>query len=332
MGYTLAHATKHIHPIDDVACPVARRRLRKLLEITRLMEAGCTRQAALKNQGVSQSTYYEWKALLEAKGMRGLVPKSKRPKTHPGRRWTMDDASRICRLRQERPWEGKRRIQAAHNRLYPERPLALAAVGRILSWLRGRRRIRPCDWWRRGGKTRQPRDFTQTHAQPFNPKEDWHRGVQMDSMTIWEDGRCFKEFRAVMPDNREMFSKVYSRATADTARDFLLEAVKRLDIRCIQVDGGSEFRGVFEETCAELGIELLVLRPQNPKWNGLVERANRTVREEFWAHYTGDYNCQGINEALDRYRHYYNHLRPHYALGLKTPAEYATMTAVSARV
>ena len=181
MGYTLAHATKHIHPIDDVACPVARRRLRKLLEITRLMEAGCTRQAALKNQGVSQSTYYEWKALFEAKGMRGLVPKSKRPKTHPGR-------------------------------------------------------------------------------------------------------RRFKEFRAVMPGNREMFSKVYSRATADTARDFLLEAVKRLNIRCIQVDGGSEFRGVFEETCAELGIELLVLRPQNPKLNGLVERANRTVREEFCAH------------------------------------------------
>jgi transposase InsO family protein len=53
-------------------------------------------------------------------------------------------------------------------------------------------------------------------------------------------------------------------------------------IKSVQVDGGSEFRAEFEEICGKLGIPLIVLPPASPKYNGGVERSNRTMREEFY--------------------------------------------------
>ncbi len=38
----------------------------------------------------------------------------------------------------------------------------------------------------------------------------------------------------------------------------------------------------FETACAECGIPLIVLPPAKPKYNGGVERGNRTFREEFY--------------------------------------------------
>jgi len=61
----------------------------------------------------------------------------------------------------------------------------------------------------------------------------------------------------------------------------LLEYVQKVPfkIKSIQVDGGSEFMAEFEDACQELNIPLIVLPPASPKYNGGVERANRTFRE-----------------------------------------------------
>lgn len=39
----------------------------------------------------------------------------------------------------------------------------------------------------------------------------------------------------------------------------------------------------FEEACGDLKIELYVLPPKRPRYNGGVERGNRIFREEFYA-------------------------------------------------
>jgi hypothetical protein len=39
----------------------------------------------------------------------------------------------------------------------------------------------------------------------------------------------------------------------------------------------------FEEACKDLSIQLYVLPPKRPQWNGGVERGNRIFREEFYA-------------------------------------------------
>ena len=51
-------------------------------------------------------------------------------------------------------------------------------------------------------------------------------------------------------------------------------------IKAIQIEGGSEFKSVFEDECRKRGI--LLLPPRSLKLNGRVERANRTDTEEFY--------------------------------------------------
>ena len=93
-------------------------------------------------------------------------------------------------------------------------------------------------------------------------------------------------------------------------------------IRAIQVDGGSEFRAQFEESCRDLGIRLFVLPPCSPKLNGHVERAQRTHREEFYELYDGDLEIGPLNRALRHWERIYDTLRPHRSLDGSTPAEY----------
>ena len=58
-------------------------------------------------------------------------------------------------------------------------------------------------------------------------------------------------------------------------------------VKAIQVDGGSESQGEFEDACRQRGILLFVLPPHSPKLNGYVERAHRTRVEEFYDFYDG---------------------------------------------
>lgn len=56
-------------------------------------------------------------------------------------------------------------------------------------------------------------------------------------------------------------------------------------IKDIQVDGGSEFRSLFEDQCKSLNIPLFVLPPKKPNLNAGVERLNRTCQEEYFLRY-----------------------------------------------
>jgi len=89
-------------------------------------------------------------------------------------------------------------------------------------------------------------------------------------------------------------------------------------VRAIQVDGGSEFQGAFEEACQQQGINLFVLPPRSPKLSGHVERANRTHAEEFYEVAGLPWSVAELNQdALARER-VYSTVRPHQALGYKT--------------
>lgn len=94
-------------------------------------------------------------------------------------------------------------------------------------------------------------------------------------------------------------------------------------IKSIQVDGGSEFMRDFEHACAEMKIDLFVLPPKRPQYNGGVERGNRTFREEFYS------RKDSFAESLDDLRldlhkalHKYNTFRPHFSLKGLTPMQY----------
>ena len=54
------------------------------------------------------------------------------------------------------------------------------------------------------------------------------------------------------------------------------------------------------------------------------------MRIECWSQYRDELACAAMNKALDSCLDYCNNRRRHRSLGMKTPAEFATMTAMAA--
>ena len=69
----------------------------------------------------------------------------------------------------------------------------------------------------------------------------------------------------------------------------------------------------------KLGVDVIHSRPYHPQTRGKNERFHRSLKAEVLAmqtfHSFGD-----IQTAFDRWRHLYNHDRPHQALGFDVPA------------
>ena len=127
------------------------------------------------------------------------------------------------------------------------------------------------------------------------------------------------------PTTRIKQSYCYATPSSKNAKDFLINHLiptLPFNIKSIQVDGGFEFRKYFEEACKELNIPLFVLPPYSPKYNGRIERSNRTIREEFYNNKKLLENCitrADYNDKLKEYIDKYNNYRPHQALDFKTP-------------
>ena len=70
----------------------------------------------------------------------------------------------------------------------------------------------------------------------------------------------------------------------------------------------------------EQGIEVEFTRPASPQDNGSHERMHRDLKAE--AIQPPSANLAAQQRRFDRWRHTYNHDRPHEALGQQTPAEF----------
>lgn len=85
-----------------------------------------------------------------------------------------------------------------------------------------------------------------------------------------------------MPGPRKV-STISSKHT----KAFLLEILQSLpyQVHTVQTDNGSEFEGVFEEYCQVQQIKHIWTYPNSPKINGVIERFNRSIKEEWLERY-----------------------------------------------
>lgn len=272
--------------------------------------------------GISRATFYRYDKRLCELG-KGILPPSKRPKSLRKPLWGESEMQDVLRLRRENPTYGKAKIAVILKRDHGVR-ISESTVGRILKHLMAKGLIQ-----RSLSALRQKRKRNfQKHARP------WRYGmqslkpgqmVQIDHMSVSANQITVKHFQAWDPKTKYIQACAASNATSTTAKRFLLDLIQRapFKISSIQVDGGSEFMLHFEEACADLGIELFVLPPKSPQYNGGVERGNRTFREEFYARrdLRAD-SVRAINAELQKAVHKYNSYRPHANLNMLTPLGY----------
>ena len=85
----------------------------------------------------------------------------------------------------------------------------------------------------------------------------------------------------------------------------------------IQTDNGGEFRGAFARHLAARGVPQRFIPKRSAPWNGKVERANRSVDDEYYL------NPNRPWRSLSAYVRWYNSERPHLGRGMDglTPLE-----------
>jgi transposase InsO family protein len=130
---------------------------------------------------------------------------------------------------------------------------------------------------------------------------------------------------AIDDATRLAYAEVLTDEKAATALGFLRRALtffRRHGFRVERVmsDNGSAYRSKLHAfACRALGVRHLTTRPYRPQTNGKAERFIRTLLAE-WAYAAIYRTSSERTAALDGWLWRYNHLRPHGALGRKTPS------------
>lgn len=288
-----------------------------------------TRNARLtcRHFGISPDTFYRWKRRYQPKNLKSLEdnPKLKRPKRLRTPTTPLAIVVRVKELRETYPRWGKEKIAVLLRR--EGYRVSVSTVGRIIKRLKDQGVLKEPvanfistkkRYLKRVWAVRKPQDY----------QVDEHGDlVQIDTLDIRPiPGVVRKQFTARDIISKWDVIKVYGSATANLAAEFIDTLISRLpfEIKAIQIDGGSEFKGEFELECQRRHIRLFVLPPGRPDLNGCVERSNRTHTEEFYEVNDFSLEIDKLNEQLKDWEKIYNTVRPHQALHYLTPLEYIT--------
>jgi transposase InsO family protein len=164
------------------------------------------------------------------------------------------------------------------------------------------------------------------------PNELWQADI-----TAWQlaSGEVVEILNQI-DDHSRLFlgSDAYPRVkAADVVQSFHKAAELHGLPASLLTDNGAVFVGSYrggkvllEYELERLGIEFKNSRPYHPQTCGKVERLHQTLKR-YLAKQPPAETLQALQGQLDAFAHYYNHIRPHRAIGRRTPLQ-----AYSARV
>jgi transposase InsO family protein len=277
--------------------------------------------------GVSERTALKWLARYRAEGDLGLIDRSSAPR-------------RVANRTDERRVEviaALRRVRLTGAEIAEVLGMALSTVSGILTRIGlgklGRLGLEPAERYERerpgelihvdvkklgriqGGAGKRVRDGLRRH---YNPTVTDAAG-NIRKTVGWEYVHI-----AIDDATRLAYVEVLRDEKAATAIGFLRRAVAHyasygVTVRELITDNGSAYRStVHAIACRALGIRHLRTRPYRPQTNGKAERFIRTLLGG-WAYGAIYRDSHQRNAALAGWLDFYNHRRPHGALGHKPP-------------
>ena len=135
-------------------------------------------------------------------------------------------------------------------------------------------------------------------------------------------GKKVYQFEALDCFTRKRVVGLASQLNSQQGADFLYRVISEFPfhIAAIQSDGGSEFLGTFSLAVEKLKLVRYFNRPNYPQGNVRIERSFRTDEEEFYQVEDLPVDPDGLEAALQTWNQItYEQVRPHEALGYKTP-------------
>ena len=140
-----------------------------------------------------------------------------------------------------------------------------------------------------------------------------NRGSGYQVLHVCNDDHSRAAYMEVLPDEKK-----------DTTAAFLQRALLHFQaqgvlVRKLLTDNGSAYRSKeFKAMRESFGLKHSRTRPYRPRTNGKAERLIQTVLRE-WAYGPTWQTSDERNQALSAWLHFYNHHRPHMALGGQPP-------------
>jgi putative transposase len=276
---------------------------------------------------ISRSTFYNWRRRYDPKNLRSLEDRSSRPKRARQRSWGVETVKAVQRLREKYPRWGKDKLAVLLRQ--DNIKASVSTVGRVINYLKATGQlVEPARSRRKLSKKARARIYAVRKPKDYGAKVPGDI-VQIDTMDVYPwPGLHLKHFSLEDVISRINCLELRGRATAKITAEVLEDALARFpfEVKALQIDGGSEWKAEFEAACQKLGILLFVLPPRSPKLNGCVERAHRTHQEEFYEVTDCEPTLEDLRAALREWEHTYNAVRPHQALGYKTPLDYLKET------
>jgi transposase InsO family protein len=264
--------------------------------------------------GISRETGYVWLRRYRQYGVKGLVELDRAPMHHPNQTGAAVEQA-VLELRQAHMRWGPRKLKRILERDQPGRGWpATSTMGEI---------VKRAGLVVPGKKRRRTEPYSEplAHAVESNRVwcadfKGWFRagdGARIDPLTISDAwSRYLLRCQAVEKTNTERVRAIFEAAF----REYGLP-------QAIRTDNGAPFAspalGGLSRLAVwwiKLGIVAERIEAGHPEQNGRHERMHRTLKQDL--HPAQDWRAQ--QRELDRFRHDYNQVRPHEALGMQTPA------------
>jgi putative transposase len=289
----------------------------KLQFIEKAIARGANVSALCREYGISRQTGHKWLRRYREHGYVGLVEQSRRPRSSPLTTGEEIVVS-IVELRDRRSTWGPDKIARVLERKFGEDAPSKSTVARVLLRLGKTRRRRPrIRLWTVDGRP---------HVEVKAPNDLW----SMDFKGWWRarNGEKCEPLTVRDACSRKVLAAALG---ASTKTDHVRGVLERLFERhglplAILCDNGSPFvctraRGGLTKLSTwlvSLGIRLVRSRPGCPQDNGAHERMHRDLSE---LQLKPARSRRAQQRECDRWMIDFNEVRPHDALGGKTPAE-----------
>jgi transposase InsO family protein len=267
-----------------------------------------TMRALCQEFEISRPTGYEWLRRYAANGIAGVAEKSRRPRTSPTQT-TAEIEERVVELRQQRPDWGARKLQVllAREKIH----LPVITVHRILlrrGW------VRPQDQFRTAVERFERSVPNQLWQMDFKSPVGW--GAPVGPLSVLDD-----HSRYAIALEGTWCTK------AEPVKQRLIEAFQSCGVpEEMLMDHGTPWWNMKAAAgwtwltvwIMRQGIQLHLSGYRHPQTQGKVERFHGALGAAMKRR-----ALPAIAERqlwLDEFRHEYNHVRPHEALGMRTPA------------
>ncbi len=271
--------------------------------------------------GVGKSTLYDWKKAYERSGRKlvSLVPRKTQPKRV--RQMVIDWrlVEFIAGFREQYGNIGREKIKIFLDAYALE--LGINSIShRTISKVIKRKNLffDPSKRVRRKNKLAH-------HRVKKSPKITAPGYVEMDSVVVYVNGKRHNFICCIDIYTKLAHVRKVTTLSSYQAKLALMkfQTISPHRVHTVQTDNGSEFFKSFHTYLEAEEIKHQFIYPRSPKVNGVVERFNRTIQEEFINRNNEIYfDLKAFQAKLTVYLNWYNHQRPHQALGYLSPMQF----------